>query len=389
MGTGSRQTGAFFVNASTPDFFERARGANYNFSAMDYRFRRKKLRDQLHANTEALLVTHLPNIRYLSGFTGSAGVLVVAGKNSILFTDGRYRQQAKDEASTSKVVIANSSALVAAAKWITDRKLHVIGIETEHMTVSMRSALRRMLPVGTRLRETRSEVESIRMVKDEEELQCIREAARLGSSLIDTALQAIRPGVTEIEVAAEMEYDARQKGAEAMSFDTIVASGERSALPHGRASAARISRGFVVLDFGVILAGYCSDKTRTVYVGKPSARDRQMYEAVREAQQAAIDTVRAGIAAGEVDSAARSVLRRAKLDKHFTHSTGHGVGLDIHEPPRIGSNQMELLRAGMVITIEPGVYVAGEGGVRIEDMVIVTEQGCEVLWPATKDLITL
>ena len=356
---------------------------------MDYRFRRKKLRDQLHANTGALLVTHLPNIRYLSGFTGSAGVLVVSGGNSILFTDGRYRQQAKDEASASKVVIANSSALAAAAKWIAARKLRVIGIETEHMTVSMRSALRRMLPAGTRLRETRSEVESIRMVKDGEELQRIREAARLGSSLVDTALQAIRPGVTEIEVAAEMEYDARQKGAEAMSFDTIVASGVRSALPHGRASSAHVDRGFVVLDFGVILAGYCSDKTRTVYVGKPTARDRQMYEAVREAQQAAIDTVKAGITAGEVDSAARSVLRRAKLDKHFTHSTGHGVGLEIHEPPRIGSNQTEPLRAGMVITIEPGVYVAGEGGVRIEDMVIVTEKGCEVLWPATKDLITL
>jgi Xaa-Pro aminopeptidase len=356
---------------------------------MDYRFRQKNVFDLISTKLDALLVTHLPNIRYLSGFTGSAGVLVVAEKNCVLFTDGRYRQQAKDEASTSKVAISNSSALEAVAQWIADHQLRVIGIEAEHMTVSMRSALRRILPAGTRLRETRSEVESIRMVKDEEELNRIREAARLGSGLVDTALQAIRPGVSEIEVAAEMEYDARQKGAEAMSFDTIVASGERSALPHGRASSARIGRGFVVLDFGVILAGYCSDKTRTVYVGKPTARDRQMYEAVREAQQAAIDTVRAGIAAGEVDSAARSVLRRAKLGKHFTHSTGHGVGLEIHEPPRIGSNQTEPLRAGMVITIEPGVYMAGEGGVRIEDMVIVTEQGCEVLWPATRDLITL
>jgi Xaa-Pro aminopeptidase len=356
---------------------------------MDYRSRRKKLRDQLHSKMDALLVTHLPNIRYISGFTGSAGVLVISGRDSILLTDGRYRQQAKDEASSSKVVIANTSALVAAAKWIADHNLRDIGIEAEHMTVGMRSALRRMLPPGTRLRETRSEVESIRMVKDKEELQRIREAAQLGSSLVDTALGAIRPGVSEIEVAAEMEYDARQKGAEAMSFDTIVASGVRSALPHGRASSASIQRGFVVLDFGVILAGYCSDKTRTVYVGKPTARDRQIYEAVREAQQAAIDTVRAGITAGEVDSAARSVLKRAKLDKHFTHSTGHGVGLEIHEPPRIGSNQTETLRAGMVITIEPGVYVVGQGGVRIEDMVIVTDQGCEVLWPARKELINL
>ena len=356
---------------------------------MDYHFRQKKLRDQLPANVAAMLVTHLPNIRYLSGFTGSAGVLMITEKNSVLFTDGRYRQQAREQARSSKVVIGNSSALAAAAKWISDHELKVTGIESEHMTVSMRSALRRIVSAGARLRETQGLVERIRMVKDEEELQCIREAARLGSSLVDTALAAIRPGVSEIEVAAEMEYDARQKGAEAMSFDTIVASGPRSALPHGRASTATIGNGFVVLDFGVILEGYCSDKTRTVYVGKPTARDRHIYEAVREAQQAAIDTVKAGITAGEVDGAARSVLKRAKLDKHFTHSTGHGVGLEIHEPPRIGSNQTEPLSAGMVITIEPGVYVAGEGGVRIEDMVLVTERGCEVLWPATKELITL
>jgi Xaa-Pro aminopeptidase len=356
---------------------------------MDYRFRQKKLFAEAPARFDALLITHLPNIRYLSGFRGSAGVLIVTGKNSVLFTDGRYRHQARSEARNSKVVIANGPALQAAVEWIADHNLRVIAIEAEHMTVSVRSTLRRLLPTSIRLRDTRGLVEAIRMVKDDEELQRIREAARLGSSLLDTALQVIRPGVSEIEVAAEMEYDARQKGAEAMSFDTIVASGARSALPHGRASTANIGNGFLVLDFGVILAGYCSDKTRTVYVGKPTARDRQIYEAVREAQQAAIDTVRAGITAGEVDSAARSVLKRAKLDKHFTHSTGHGVGLEIHEPPRIGSNQTETLRAGMVITIEPGVYVAGQGGVRIEDMVIVTDQGCEVLWPARKELINL
>jgi Xaa-Pro aminopeptidase len=289
----------------------------------------------------------------------------------------------------SRVVIGSGSALASAAKWISDSQLRAIGIEAEHMSVSERSALRRLLPPGLRLRETRGAVETLRMVKDEEELELIRDAARLGSSLLATALSTIRVGVSELEVAAEMEYDARQKGAEAMSFDTIVASGARSALPHGRASVAEITSGFVVLDFGVILAGYCSDKTRTVYVGKPTAQDRQMYEAVREAQQAAIEAVSAGVTAGEVDSVARSVLRRAKLDKYFTHSTGHGVGLEIHEPPRIARGQVEPLRAGMVITVEPGVYVAGRGGVRIEDMVIVKDRGCEVLSPASKELIIL
>jgi Xaa-Pro aminopeptidase len=175
-----------------------------------------------------------------------------------------------------------------------------------------------------------------------------------------------------------------------MSFETIVVAGPRSAMPHGRASAAAIpARGFVVLDFGVILHGYCSDMTRTVHMGKVSAAARRMYQAVREAQESAVAAVRAGASSGQVDRAARNTLRRAGFARYFTHSTGHGVGLEIHEPPRIARGQRERLRAGMVITVEPGVYVPGEGGVRIEDMVVVTDSGCDVLTPAPKDLIEL
>ncbi len=175
-----------------------------------------------------------------------------------------------------------------------------------------------------------------------------------------------------------------------MSFPTIIAAGKRSALPHGRASTAAIpSRGFVVCDFGVILAGYCSDRTRTVHVGRPTGEARRMYDAVREAQEAAIATVRAGVSVGEIDGAARNVLQAKGLARRFTHSTGHGVGLEIHEAPRIAAGQTEMLRPGMVITIEPGVYIAGSGGVRIEDMVVVTEHGCEVLTPTSKELITI
>ncbi|MFZ0292326.1 MAG: M24 family metallopeptidase, partial [Candidatus Sulfotelmatobacter sp.] len=237
-------------------------------------------------------------------------------------------------------------------------------------------------------------VERARMVKDADELQKIRAAVQLGANLFDHALEVLRPGIKETDVAAQMEYAARQAGAEEMSFPTIIASGARSALPHGRASEQVIARGgFVVCDFGVILAGYCSDQTRTVWVGAAPGvvpKDaRAAYESVREAQQAAIAAVRPGISVAEVDEAARRVLRKAGLGRYFTHSTGHGVGLEIHEPPRIAARQEQILRPGMVITIEPGVYFPGKWGVRIEDMVVVSETACEVLTPTSKDFLTV
>jgi Xaa-Pro aminopeptidase len=258
------------------------------------------------------------------------------------------------------------------------------------MTVAARLRLVGILPSGFRLREALALVEQARMVKDDEEIACLRSAVVLGASLFDRALEVIRPGVRETEVAAEMEYAARQAGAEAMSFETIVAAGERSALPHGRASQASIpSQAFVVCDFGVILSGYCSDMTRTVYVGRPSAEARGVYQAVEQAQQAAADAVRPGISVGEVDRVARKSLQKSGLAKYFTHSTGHGVGLEIHEAPRVATGQTEILQPGMVITIEPGVYVPGKWGVRIEDMVVVTERGCEVLTPTRKELVAI
>jgi Xaa-Pro aminopeptidase len=200
----------------------------------------------------------------------------------------------------------------------------------------------------------------------------------------------MRPGVAENAVAAELEYRARMWGAEAMSFPTIVASGERSSMPHGTASAAKLPRrGFVTLDFGVILNGYCSDMTRTVHLGRATAREREAYDAVLAAQENAVAAVSAGVKAGDVDEAARSVLREAKLAEYFTHSTGHGVGLEIHESPRIAMAQQALLTRGMVITIEPGIYIPGAFGLRIEDTVVVERRGCRVLTPATKAWIEL
>jgi Xaa-Pro aminopeptidase len=228
------------------------------------------------------------------------------------------------------------------------------------------------------------------MVKDEDELALLVEAALVGCKLFEHILGFIRPGLAEFEVAAELEHQARLLGAEGMSFETIVASGVRSALPHGRATEARLPRrGFLTLDFGVILKGYCSDMTRTVYLGKPKANERNAYEAVLEAQEAGVAAVGSGVSCGEVDEAARGVLRGAGLAEAFTHSTGHGVGLEIHEAPRLGVGQTTRLLPGMVVTIEPGVYLTGQFGIRIEDMVAVTRTGGQVLTPSPKALIEL
>jgi len=366
---------------------------------MNFLGRQEKLREYLATTRfDALLISHLPNIRYLCGFTGSAGFLLIAESGSVFFTDVRYDTQGRAEVKGAKVIIARKGVLSALAEWVGARKKRSkgwsIGIEAEHMTVAEKKRLTDLLPTGLRVRDASVIVERARMVKDPEELRNIRAAVQLGAGLFDRALEVLRSGVKETEVAAEMEHAARRAGAQEMSFATIIASGARSALPHGRASdQAIMPGGFVVCDFGVILGGYCSDQTRTVWVGNGSNAApedaRHAYESVREAQQAAIAAVRPGIRVAEVDEAARKVLRGAGLGRYFTHSTAHGVGLEIHEAPRVAAGQKEVLRSGMVITIEPGVYFPGKWGVRIEDMVAVSENGCEVLTPTSKDFLAV
>jgi Xaa-Pro aminopeptidase len=368
---------------------------------MNFLARQKNLREHIETTRfDALLISHLPNIRYLCGFTGSAGFLLLSDAGSIFFTDVRYDTQGHEEVKGAKVMIAHKALLSAVAEALGARRQRpkgwTIGVEAEHLTVAEKKRLAGLLPSGVRLRDASPLVERARMVKDEDELKLIRGAVRLGATLFDRALEVLKPGVKETEVAAEMEYAARRAGAAEMSFPTIIASGERSAMPHGSASEQVIARnGFVVCDFGVILGGYCSDQTRTVWVGGASdsrgkeKEARQAYQAVREAQEAAIAAVRPGISAGDVDAAARGVLRKAGLGKYFTHSTGHGVGLEIHETPRVAAGQKDLLQAGIVITIEPGVYFPGKWGVRIEDMVAVSPGGCEVLTPTSKDFLAI
>ena len=341
-----------------------------------------------HAKLDALLVTHLPNVRYLCGFTGSSGVLAVTADRAAFFTDGRYTTQANEEVKGAEIFVPKKPALTEAVPWLRRRRARRIGLEADRLSANAYAAIAKGHERA--FRNTSGVVERLRMIKEPAEIEQIRKAVLLGASLFDVAVKTIRPGVAEADVAAEMEYQARRRGAEGMAFDTIVASGLRSALPHGRASRHAIpAKGFVVLDFGVILAGYHSDMTRTVHVGQPDPKALRQYRAVQEAQLAGVAAVRQGSTAEQIDRATRRILTKARLERYFTHSTGHGVGLEIHEPPRLGKGQKEPLLPGMVITIEPGAYVPGQGGVRIEDIVVVRERGCEVLTPTPKDLFVL
>ncbi|HEV3041554.1 MAG TPA: Xaa-Pro peptidase family protein [Candidatus Angelobacter sp.] len=360
---------------------------------MNYGVRQKKLAAQLHrTGVEALLITHLPNIRYLCGFTGTAGVLLLHVRSGppkmVFFTDGRYTQQATEQVKSAKVVITKKPALVHAGEWLVKSKIGKVAFEAEHLSHAAYKQVRQLLPGKAKLVAAGGQIEALRTVKDSDEVDQIRAAVLMAAGLFPASLTNIRPGIAEAMIAGELELQARRAGAEKMSFDTIVAAGVRSALPHGRASTQPVPEsGFIILDYGVILAGYCSDMTRTVHVGGASKAHRRMYEAVKEAQLASIEMVRPGVEAGAVDQAGRQVLKKAGYGAYFTHSTGHGVGIEVHESPRLAKGLTQKLVPGMVVTIEPGIYIAGDGGVRIEDMVLVTESGHEILTPTSKDLI--
>ncbi len=363
---------------------------------MDNSRRIGALRRKLNrAGLQGLLVTHLPDVRYLSGFTGSSAALAITRYKARLFTDGRYKTQAAEEVRGAQVEIASSSLSVAAVQWLAAQPAVArAGFDPAVTTVADLARLKAALP-GKLRRSLLTALDEplvmpLRQVKDSDELEILREAAQIGCRLFDHILGVLKPGIREIEVAAELEHQARLLGAEGMSFETIVASGSRSALPHGHATTNPLPRrGFVTMDFGIILRGYCSDMTRTVYLGSPKQQERRAYQSVLEAQLAAVEAVRESACCGDVDEAARGILRREGLADAFTHSTGHGVGLEIHEPPRLGAGQSARLAAGIVVTIEPGIYLPGRFGIRIEDMVHVTRTGGEILTPSTKALIEL
>jgi Xaa-Pro aminopeptidase len=339
---------------------------------------------------DAVLVSALPNIRYLAGFTGDNALLLETPDSRTLFTDPRFTIQASEECSCKVRVASKGPLELAAIDIIRRKKLKRIGFEASRMSYDAYLRLKQSVPLGATLKPLGGVVEKLRMIKSVDEIERIRRSVLTNSRAFESTVRYIRPGVSEASIAGRLEFEMRRRGAERSAFDTIVAAGERSALPHARPTARAVAKDeLLLIDMGACQEGYMSDMTRVLFVGRPGPRVKQMYSAVAKAQLAAIDSVRAGVSTGQVDRKARKVLESEGFGKAFVHSTGHGLGLEIHEPPRVGRRERTRLEAGMVITIEPGAYVRGFGGIRIEDTVLVTNNGCEVLTPTSKELILL
>jgi Xaa-Pro aminopeptidase len=355
----------------------------------EFEQRRSVLAGQLAPlKADALLVTFPGNVRYLTGYTGSNGMLLLfASGEAQFFTDPRYRIQAAAEVSCP-IKVSTGPLLPDVVALIARKKIRRLGFEKSRLGYEHYEFLKSRLPMRCALQPCAGLVETQRMVKSAPEIALIRRSVDANSRAFEQVLRGIRPGLMrEADLAAEIDYRMRKLGAERSAFETIVASGERTALPHAQPTQRIIGKNeLLLIDMGATLEGYASDMTRVLFMGRPNSRIKRIYDAVLEAQLAAIAAVRPGVTAGHVDRAARNVLKAKKLDKAFVHSTGHGLGLEIHEPPRLGKKEKTRLLEGMAITIEPGVYLRGYGGVRIEDTVVVTKTGCEILTPTSKEL---
>ncbi|WP_373230498.1 M24 family metallopeptidase [Cohnella sp.] len=348
------------------------------------------LREQLaQSGGQAILVTNAVNRRYLSGFTGSSGVVLITADHAVLLTDFRYREQAPLQAQGFRVVEHGAEMNAAVAELLMEWKIDTLLFEDQDVTFAAYTVLGKKLP-SVKLLPSQGIVEKLRMVKDDSELAIMQAAADLADKAFDHILGYIRPGVTEASIALELEVFMRSHGAASSSFETIVASGERSALPHGVASSRIIERDeFVKLDYGAYYQGYCSDITRTVVVGKPSDKHREIYEIVREAQQYALDHLVPGMTGKEGDALTRDIITRYGYGEYFGHGTGHGLGMEIHEAPRLSLTGNVVMTPGMTVTVEPGIYLPGFGGVRIEDDIVFTDTGIRILTHSPKQLIVL
>ena len=343
------------------------------------------------AHLDGLLITSLPNVRYLTGFSGTSALLFVTARDVLLVTDFRYQTQVRAEVGDLARITVEPQSLWSGLWQLLSQasNVEIAGFESAHI---VHRDFQRLVESGPRprWRPTTDLVEALRERKDSDEVARIRAAAAMATAALANTLPAIRIGMTELEVAGVLEKSIRDAGSEAFPFPSIVASGERSALPHARSSARKIGRGeFLLMDFGAASDGYCADITRTVVLGKANDEQRSVYDVVRQANELAAGEVRAGLTGREADAVARDYIERCGYGEEFGHGLGHGLGIEVHEAPRLARTADGMLSSGAVVTIEPGIYRPGWGGVRIEDDVHLAPNGPELLTEFTHELIEL
>ncbi|MCX7710348.1 MAG: Xaa-Pro peptidase family protein [Clostridia bacterium] len=347
---------------------------------------RAKLREK---DIDGALITKRENYIYLSGFIGTSAFLVITQEAAVLITDFRYVEQASSQAPDYEVIKYQGSILTAINDVLKSKGVDRLGFEESYTTYDKYKEYKAKLEVRE-LNPLQGMAENLRIIKDEQEIGIIKTAVKIADGAFQHVLGVIRPGMTESEVAAELEYYMKKQGAKGASFETIVASGERASMPHGVASEKVIQTGDVItLDYGAIYKEYCSDMTRTIFLGKPSEDLKKIYNIVLEAQQRAEEKAVAGLKGKEIDAVARNVIAGHGYGDYFGHGLGHGVGLEIHEEPRLSMMGDLVMEDGMVVTVEPGIYVNGLGGVRIEDMVVIHGDQPMILTQSTKEMIII
>lgn len=337
---------------------------------------------------DGILITSEINRRYITGFTGTAGVALVTNEQALFITDFRYTEQANEQAKSFDVIEHKTPIIEEIAKQVKQLHIEKLGFEQAYVTYEMYQQYEN--EIATKLVPISNMIESLRLIKTEDELAILKDAAKIADKAFEHILTFIKPGVKEVDVANELEFYMRKEGATSSSFDIIVASGYRSALPHGVASDKEIASGeLVTMDFGALYKGYCSDITRTIAVGEISEELNDIYHIVLEAEKLGVKEIKAGMTGKEADQLTRDHITSKGYGPNFGHSTGHGIGLEVHENPRLSMTSTDVLKENMVVTVEPGIYVPNVGGCRIEDDIIITETGNEVITHSPKELITL
>ncbi|WP_096201211.1 M24 family metallopeptidase [Bacillus sp. FJAT-45350] len=347
----------------------------------------EKLRGQFNErNIDGMLITSPYNRRYMTNFTGTAGVVLISEKEAKFITDFRYVDQANEQAVDYEIVQHTTPIFEEVAKQVESMGIKSLGFEQDHMTYQSYDIYKKN--VNTSLVPISGLVEQLRMIKNQAEIEIIQAAADIADAAFSHIINYIKPGMKEIDVSTELEFFMRKQGAISSSFDIIVASGLRSALPHGVASDKVIKKGeLVTFDFGAYYKGYCSDITRTVAIGEPSDELRKIYNTVLEAQLRGMDGIKPGMSGKEADALTRDYITDEGYGEYFGHSTGHGLGMEVHEGPSLSTKSDTVLKPGMVVTVEPGIYISGVGGTRIEDDVLITEDGNRSFTSSTKELL--